>query len=165
MATFAIQLRLRRARRVSACSASKLIGARLSKAESTFSNALTLTTAYRRSSIRLVTTGTMPQRAQTRNSAVSVPNAYLETRERSLRATSSAPRGFDVHTPPCFWQKVQSHARAGICVGSGSHVSENEMFPQWHLPRISIGHAVGFDLHQPVPVDQPLSPRRRCSPA
>src|SRR5687768_1554731 len=101
--TFGIQLRLRRARRVSGRSASKLIGARLSSAGSTFSKALTLTTAYRRSSIRLVTTGTMPQRAQMRNSAVSVPKAYRDTREGSLMVTSSAPRGFDVHTPPCFW--------------------------------------------------------------
>jgi hypothetical protein len=29
---------------------------------------------------------------------------------------------------------VQPHARAGISFDS--HVSENEMFPQWHLPLI-----------------------------
>src|SRR5688572_29458131 len=98
----------------------------------------------------------MPQRAQMRKSAVSVPNAYRDTRAGSWMLTSTAPRGFEVHTPPCFWQKVQSQARAGISFGSGSQVRVNEMFPQWHLPRISIGHAVGFNFHQPALVDQAL---------
>jgi hypothetical protein len=35
-------------------------------------------------------------------------------------------------------QKEQPQARAGISVGSGSQVSENEMFPQWHLPGINM---------------------------
>ena len=37
-----------------------------------------------------------------------------------------------------LWQKVQSQTRAWISVGSGSQVSENAMFPQWHLPWISM---------------------------
>src|SRR5438552_1843887 len=48
--------------------------------------------------------------------------------------TSRAPRGLEVHTPPCLMQNEQLQARAGISAGSGSQVRENEMFPQWHLP-------------------------------
>src|SRR2546428_2553421 len=80
----------------------------------------------------------MPHRAQIWNSAVRVPNAYLDTREGSLTTTSRAPRGLEVHTPPCLVQNEQVHARAGISVGEGSQVRENEMFPQWHLPRINM---------------------------
>ena len=84
--------------------------------------------------MRLVTTGTTPQRAQTRNSAVPVPNVYLDTREASLIMTRSAASGWEVHTPPCLVQNEQVQARAGISAGSGSQVREKEMFPQWHLP-------------------------------
>ena len=51
--------------------------------------------------------------------------------------TLSAPRGFEVQTPPCFTQNEQPQARAGISAGSGSQVSENEMFPQWQRPLIN----------------------------
>src|SRR5437764_10699731 len=51
--------------------------------------------------------------------------------------TLSAPEAQEVHTPPCFWQKVQVQARAGISLGSGRQSSVNEMLPQWHLPVIS----------------------------
>src|SRR5207302_1898931 len=90
-------------------------------------------------SIRLVTTGTMPQRAQVWNCAVRVPNAYLDMSEGCLTTTFSAPPGLEVHTPPCLVQNEQVHARAGISAGSGSQVRENEMFPQWHLPWINKG--------------------------
>ena len=79
----------------------------------------------------------MPQRAQVWNSAVRVPNAYLDTSEASLTATFSAPLGLEVHTPPCLVQNEQLQARAGISTGSGSQVREKEMFPQWHLPWIN----------------------------
>src|SRR6267143_2158469 len=82
--------------------------------------------------------GTMPHLAQMWNSAVRVPNAYLDTREGSLTTTSRAPLGLEVHTPPCFAQNEQVQARAGISAGSGSHVREKEMFPQWHLPWINM---------------------------
>src|SRR5688572_5434729 len=135
--TSAIQLRLRRASRSAVASPSKSAAARLSIFLSMLSSAFTLTTAYTRPSIVLVTSGTMPQRLQMWKSAVRVPKVYLETREGSWIVTSSAPFGFEVHTPPCFVQNEQPQARAGICAGSGSQVSENAMFPQWHLPRIS----------------------------
>src|SRR5450631_744280 len=57
MRTSAIQLRFLRARRSSRSSPSKSADARRSHDESTFSNMLTLTTAWRRSSIWLVTRG------------------------------------------------------------------------------------------------------------
>src|SRR6478736_6077082 len=88
--------------------------------------------------MRLVTTGTTPQRAQTWKSAVFVPKAYFETSEGWRTLTLSTPRGFDVQTPPCLVQNSQPQARAGISTGSGSQVSENETLPQWHLPRISM---------------------------
>src|SRR2546426_1219546 len=72
----------------------------------------------------------MPQRAQVWNSAVRVPNEYLDTSARSLITTSRAPRGLEVHTPPCLMQNEQLQARAGISAGSGSQVRENEIFPQ-----------------------------------
>ena len=51
------------------------------------SNVFTLTTAYRWSSIALVTKGTAPQREQTKKSAVAVPNLLLrdEGRVTNLR--------------------------------------------------------------------------------
>jgi hypothetical protein len=93
---------------------------------------LTLTTAYTRSSIRLVTTGTTPQRAQTWNSAVHVPNAYLDTREDCRTTTTRDAPGLDVQTPPCLVQNEQVQARAGISAGSGSHLRVNAMLRQWH---------------------------------
>src|SRR2546423_3358497 len=86
----------------------------------------------------LVTSGTVPQRAQMWNVAVSVPKAYFETRAGSATLTRSIAEGLDVHTPLCFVQNVQPHARAGISAGSGSQVSAKEMLPQWQLPRMSI---------------------------
>src|SRR3989454_11032844 len=83
----------------------------------------------------------MPQRAQVWNSAVRVPNEYLDTCAGSLITTSRAPRGLEVHTPPCLMQNEQLQARAGISAGSGSQVREKEMFPQWHLPWTSITRA------------------------
>ena len=50
----------------------------------------------------------------------------------------NAARGFDVHTPPCFTQKLHPHARAGISTGSGSHASENRTLRQWQLPSITM---------------------------
>ena len=100
--------------------------------------ACTLTTAYTRPSIELVTTGTTPQVAHTWNSAVPVPKEYFETRDESAIAMRNAPFGFDVQRPPCLEQNEQSHARAGISTGSGSHVSVNATFPQWHLPLINM---------------------------
>lgn len=80
----------------------------------------------------------MPHRAQMWNSAVRVPNAYLDTSQGSSIATSRVLPGLEVHMPPCLVQKEQVQARAGISAGSGAQVSEKEMFPQWHLPRINI---------------------------
>src|SRR5687767_8916396 len=88
--------------------------------------------------MRLVTTGTMPQRLQILNSAVLVPKVYFDTSEGCLTATSSAPAGLEVHTPPCLVQNEQPQARAGISAGSGSQVREKERFPQWHLPWINM---------------------------
>src|SRR5712664_111170 len=80
----------------------------------------------------------MPHRAQVWNSAVRVPNAYLDTSEGSLTTTSSTPPGLEVHTPPCLVQNEQVQARTGISAGSGSQAREKEMFPQWHFPLISM---------------------------
>src|SRR6195256_6846997 len=102
--------------------------------------------------MRLVTTGTMPQRVQTWNSAVRVPNVYRETREGSLTTTFSAPPGLEVQTPPCLVQNEQLQARAGISPGSGSQVSEKAMFPQWHLPCINM---------DAPPLRRPLTPLLR----
>jgi hypothetical protein len=44
--------------------------------------------------------------------------------------------GLDVNTPPCFTQKEQPHARAGIALDSPGHSSEKVILPQWHLPLI-----------------------------
>src|SRR5579864_185459 len=88
--------------------------------------------------MRLVTTGTTPQREQTWKSAVFVPKAYFPASEGSLTFTFSEPVGQDVQTPPCLTQNEQVQARAGISVGSGFQVSANEMFPQWQLPEISM---------------------------
>jgi len=73
--TSAIQLRLRRANRSSHASPSSVTDDRRSIDGSTPSNVLTFTTAYSRSSIRLLTSGTTPHRVQIRNCAVSVSNA------------------------------------------------------------------------------------------
>src|SRR5258707_143342 len=88
--------------------------------------------------MRLVTTGTMPHRVHTWNSAVLVPNSYFDRSAGSFTMTFRAPRGLDVQTPPCLTQKEQVQARAGISTGSGSQVREKEMLPQWHLPWINI---------------------------
>src|SRR5260370_32610057 len=80
----------------------------------------------------------MPHRAQVWNSAVRVPNAYLDTSEGSLTTISRAAPGLEVHTPPCLVQKEQVQARVGISAGSGSQAREKEMFPQWHLPWINM---------------------------
>src|SRR5260221_4866843 len=88
--------------------------------------------------MRLVTTGTMPQREQTWKSAVRVPKAYVDTSAGSLIDTCKAPRGFEVQTPPCLVQNEQPQARAWISTGSGSQVSAKEMLPQWHLPWVSM---------------------------
>src|SRR5436189_5430156 len=103
--TSGIQPRLRRARRDSTFSPSKSAALRRSSDCGTLLNALTLTTAYRRLSISLVTTGATPQRAQMWNCAVDVPNEYLETRAGSRMVTARAPDGHEVHTPPCLTQK------------------------------------------------------------
>src|SRR5258706_4965139 len=87
--------------------------------------------------MRLVTTGTMPQREQTWKSAVRVPKVYVDTSAGSSIDTCKAPRGFEVQTPPCLVQNEQPQARAWISTGSGSQVSAKEMLPQWHLPWIS----------------------------
>src|SRR6185437_16123425 len=89
-------------------------------------------------SISLVTSGTTPQRAHTWNVAVRVPNAYLDTRPASAIATVRRARGFDVQTPPCVLQNVQSQARAGISGGSPSQSSRKAMLPQWHWPSMRI---------------------------
>src|SRR5262249_33182066 len=136
--TSAIQLCLRRLRRACSFSPSKVAGARRSSAGSTFSNALTLTTAKRRPSIRLVTTGTTPHAVHTCNSAVFVPNAFFDTRTRSLTLTVSDPVGQEVQTPPCFAQNEQVQARAGISDGSGCQSSANEILPQWQRPEINM---------------------------
>ena len=73
------------------------------------------------------------------NSAVFVPKLYLDTRAGSLTVTLSEPVGQEVQTPPCFVQKEQVQARAGIADGSGAQLRANEMLPQWQLPEISIG--------------------------
>src|SRR5690349_21353621 len=73
--TVLIQLRWRRVRRSASPSPSNEAGVRRRRVASTLSNAFTLTTAYRRPAMRLVTTGTMPQSAQRWNRAVFVPNS------------------------------------------------------------------------------------------
>src|SRR5258708_30811176 len=88
--------------------------------------------------MRLVTTGTMPQREQTWKSAVRVPKAYVDTSAGSLIDTCKARRGFEVQMPPCLVQNEQPQARAWISTGSGSQASAKEMLPQWHLPWISM---------------------------
>ena len=88
--------------------------------------------------MRLVTTGAMPQLEQMWKLAVFVPKEYFDTSEGSLTLTLSEPVGQEVQTPPCFLQNEQVQARAGISDGSGSQLSANEMFPQWHLPEISM---------------------------
>jgi hypothetical protein len=55
-----------------------------------------------------------------------------------LTLTLSEPPGHEVHTPPCFVQKPQLQARAGISDGSGFQSSVKEMLPQWQPPRISM---------------------------
>jgi hypothetical protein len=57
-----------------------------------------------------------------------VPNAYFDTRVRSLTLTVSDPVGQEVQTPPCFAQDEQVQARAGISDGSGRQSSANEIF-------------------------------------
>ena len=76
----------------------------------------------------------MPQRLQMWNKAVDVPNEYLETSVGSRTVMVRAPEGLEVQTPPCLVQKLQVQARAGISVGSGSHVSSKVILPQWQLP-------------------------------
>jgi len=80
----------------------------------------------------------MPQREQVWNAAALEPKAYLDTSDGSLATTLRIPLGLEVQTPPCFEQNEQLQARAGICAGSGSQVSEKERFPQWHLPSINM---------------------------
>src|SRR5882762_778519 len=70
--------------------------------------------------------------------AVRVPKAYFDTSAASRTATANLAFGFEVQTPPCFTQKVQPHARAGISGGSPFHSSSKAMLPQWHLPVMSI---------------------------
>src|SRR5712691_10784332 len=103
----------------------------------------------------------MPQRAQVWNSAVRVPNAYLDTNAGSLTTTFSAPLGLEVHTPPCLVQNEQVQARAGISAGSGSQVREMEMFPQWHLPWINKraipSHHLGTAREEQRAQDRPVT--------
>jgi hypothetical protein len=143
--TSAIQLRFHRARRAPLSSLSKSVDSRRMSERSMSSKALTLTTPYSLSSIREVTTGTTPQRAQVWNDALCVPNAYLDTNAGSCTTIRKAPRGLEVHKPPCLEQNVQEQARAGIWAGSGSHVREKEMFPQWHFPLINMRIAPNED--------------------
>lgn len=65
MRTVRIQLRFRRSRRFGLSSPSKSAALRFNEDASMPCNVFTLTTAYRRSSIALVTKGTAPQRAHT----------------------------------------------------------------------------------------------------
>jgi hypothetical protein len=67
-----------------------------------------------------------------------VPNAYFDTRVRSLTLTVSDPVGQEVQTPPCFAQNEQVQARAGISDGSGRQSSANEILPQWQRPVINM---------------------------
>jgi len=55
-----------------------------------------------------------------------------------LMLTVSDPVGQEVQTPPCFTQKEQVQARAGISDGSGRQSSANEILPQWQRPEINI---------------------------
>src|SRR5689334_9936382 len=50
----------------------------------------------------------------------------------------SDPSAFDVHAAAWRVQNVQSQARTGISIGSGSQFSANVMLPQWQPPRISM---------------------------
>jgi hypothetical protein len=135
--TSAIQLSFHRAMRAPLSSLSKLVDSRRIIERSMSSKALTLTTPYSLPSIREVTTGTTPQRAQVWNEAFCVPKAYLDTNVGSCTTIRRAPRGLEVHKPPCLEQNVQEQARAGIWEGSGSHVRVKEIFPQWHFPLIN----------------------------
>lgn len=105
-------------------------GIGLSIERSTLSKAFTLTTAYKRPSISLVTTGTAPQYRQIRNCAVRVPNAYRATSSPFFTFTMRAPFGLEVQTPPCFVQNEQSQARAAIAVGDDGQSSSKEMLAQ-----------------------------------
>ena len=99
MRTSEIQLRRLRASRDSMSSPSKWAAVRRSHAGSILSSALMLTTAYTWSSISLVTSGTVPQREQTRKVAVPVPKAYFDTSDASRSVTASVDLGLDVQTP------------------------------------------------------------------
>ena len=75
-------------------------------------------------------------------------------RRHPRSVTSSAPVGFDVQTPPCFWQNVQFAARApGSPSGPGPRLSEDAMFPQ---------SALAADQHRSAP---PPRSRLRSPPA
>src|SRR5262249_8824793 len=66
------------------------------------------------------------------------PNAYFDTRARSLTLTVSDPVEQEVQIPPCFAQNEQVHARAGISDGSGRQSRANEILPQWQRPEINM---------------------------
>jgi hypothetical protein len=125
-----VQLRRRRATRLSVLSPSKLLGDSASSDLSTLSKVLTFTTAYRAPSITHVTIGTIPHVLHTWKSAVCVPNRYWPDWEAFPIAIRNRPSGCDVQTPRCFLQCSQLQARTGIvCPGPGQS-SVNRMLPQ-----------------------------------
>ena len=80
--------------------------------------------------MRLVTTGSAPQRAQRWKSAEPVPKRYVVAAAGSRIRILNDPPGHDVQTAPCFVQNEQVHARAGISAGSGTQSSKKEKLPQ-----------------------------------
>jgi len=125
-----VQLRRRRATRLSVLSPSKLLGVSASSDLSTLSKVLTFTTAYRAPSITHVTIGTTPHVLHTWKSAVLVPNRYWPDWEASAIASRNRPVGCDVQTPRCFLQCPQPHARTGIVCPEPGQSSVNRMLPQ-----------------------------------
>ena len=125
-----VQLRRRRATRLSVLSPSKLLGVSASSDLSTLSKVLTFTTAYRAPSITHVTIGTTPHVLHTWKSAVFVPNRYWPDWEASAIASRNRPVGCDVQTPRCFLQCPQPHARTGIVCPEPGQSSVNRMLPQ-----------------------------------
>ena len=65
-----------------------------------------------------------------------------------MTITLTEPVGQEVQTPPCFVQKEQVQARAGISEGSGFQLSVKEMLPQWQRPEINMAHLCRSDSHE-----------------
>ena len=125
-----VQLRRRRANRLSAVSPSKSVVASTSSDLATLSKVFTFTTAYREPSIRHVTIGITPHVLQTWKSAVFVPNRYWVVWHSSAISKLNRPFGCDVQMPLCFLQWLQLHARTRIVGPENGQSNVKRMFPQ-----------------------------------